>query len=108
VPLLKLVKNKRADDPIFTREDGKRATRYWAYHHMLRICGLAKVPALSPQAFRRTASDVATDAGELGPVIAAHLGQESSVVTDRSYRDRTIVADARQERGFRIIAGGKR
>lgn len=107
VPLLELVKGRKSSDPIFTKEDGTRATRYWAYHHVRRICADAKVTVLSPQGLRRTQSDLATEAGETAMAIARHLGQASSVVTDRSYRDRNVVKAAQQQRAFRVLAGGK-
>lgn len=107
-PLLALVKGRAADAPIFVKDDGKRATRSWAYYHVKRLCKAAKVPELSPQALRRTHSDLATDAGVAGPAVAAHLGQTSTVVTDRSYRDRDVVANAKSQRAFRVIAGGQR
>src|SRR5690606_20809210 len=106
-PLLQLARGKAPDAPIFTKENGERATRYWAYHHVKRICREAKVPELSPQALRRTQSDLATDAGVAAIEIARHLGQTSPVVTDRSYRDPNVVAEAKQERAFRVIAGGR-
>jgi integrase len=105
--LLVLTAGKKPDAPLFTREDGKRATRHWAYHHVKRICGEAKVPVLSPQALRRTQSDLATEAGATGPMVAAHLGQTSSVVTDRSYRDKNVVADAKQGRALTVLQGGR-
>lgn len=108
VLLLELVKGKKPTDPIFTKEDGSRATRHWAYHHVRRLMSDAKVPVLSPQALRRTVSDLATDVGMAGPAIAAHLGQTSTVVTDRSYRDRNTVADAKAQRAFKVLAGGRR
>lgn len=107
-PLLRLAKGKKPTEPIFTKEDGARATRHWAYHHVRQIMKEAGVPVLSPQAIRRTVTDLGTEAGALGPVIAAHLGQTSEAVTDRSYRDPNIVAEAARGRSFRIIAGGRR
>lgn len=104
--LLGLARGKRPTDPIFTKEDGSRATRFWAYHHVKRILREAKVPELPPQALRRTHSDLATDAGVAAVHIAAHLGQSSTAVTDRSYRDREVVAQAKQERALRVIQGG--
>lgn len=106
--LLGLCEGKSPSDPIFTKEDGSRATRHWAYHHVKRICREAKVPELSPQALRRTQSDVATDAGVAAIEVARHLGQVSTRVTDRSYRDRNVVAGAKTERAFQMLAGGKR
>lgn len=102
-----LVDGKAPTDPIFTMEDGQRATRRWANYHVKRICGEAKVPVLPPQALRRTHSDLATDAGVSGVVIAAHLGQTSTAVTDRSYRSKDVVAAAKQGRTLMVLAGGR-
>ena len=105
--LLGLADGKAPDARLFTNESGEPATRHWAYHHVKRICREAKVPELSPQGLRRTQSDVATDAGVAAIEVARHLGQDSTVVTDRSYRDRSVVANAKMERAFRVIAGGR-
>ena len=65
------------------------------------------MPELSPQALRRTQSDLATDAGVAAVEIARHLGQTSTRVTDRSYRDRNVVADAQVDRTLRVLSGGR-
>lgn len=101
-----LARGKGGDAPLFTREDGKRATRYWAYHHVKRICGEAKVPPLSPQALRRTQTDMATEAGESAIAVARHLGHGSTSVASRSYRDRDVAAAAKADRAFRVLRGG--
>lgn len=106
-PLLELAADKSPDAPLFTKENGKRATRYWAYHHVKRICREAKVPELPPQALRRTNSDLADESGVSAVAIAAHLGQTSPAVTQRSYRDRNAMADAKQGRALRVLAGGR-
>ena len=106
VLLLGLCKGKRPDEAIFTKDNGKRATRHWAYYNVRRVLGEAKVPVLSPQALRRTQADMATEAGETSLAVARHLGQTSDVVTDRSYRDRNVVADAKASRALKIIQGG--
>jgi integrase len=103
-----LTKGRAADAPLFVDADGDRVDRHWAYRRVREVCRLAKVPVLSPQALRRTHADVATDAGLASNAVASHLGHTSSVVTDRSYRDRQVTQDARQERAFKVIAGGKR
>lgn len=105
-PLLALTRGRKGDDPIFTKEDGTKATRHGAYHHVKRICREAKVLELSPQGLRRTQSDLATEAGETAIAIANHLGQRSPVVTDRSYRDPNVVANAKTQRAFAVLAGG--
>jgi integrase len=106
-PLLELVKGRAPDAPIFTKENGERATRYWAYHHVKRICREAKVPELSPQALRRTQTDMATEAGETAHAVARHLGQNSPVVTARSYRDPSVAANAKTERALKVMNGGR-
>jgi integrase len=106
--LLELAKGKRPDSPLFTLEDGRPADRHWAYRQVRRITKEAKVCELSPQGLRRTQSDMATVAGVSALEIARHLGQRSTRVTDRSYRDANVIADARAARAFRVIVGGKR
>lgn len=105
--LLTLAKGKKPEAPLFTREDGRRATRHWAYHHVRRICDEAGVPRLSPQALRRTQTDMATEAGETSIAVARHLGHASTAVADRSYRDREVAATARTERALAVITGGR-
>lgn len=103
-----LAANKTPDAPLFVRDDGTMATRHWAYHHVRRICGEAKVPVLSPQAMRRTQTDVATEAGETAIAVARHLGHGSTAVAERSYRDPSVAAAARTERALTVIAGGRK
>lgn len=105
--LRSLAQGKAGDAALFTREDGTRATRHWAYHHVKRICGEAKVPKLSPQALRRTQTDLATEAGETAIAVARHLGHGSTAVADRSYRDPNVASAARSERALRVITGGR-
>lgn len=106
--LLELARGKAPTAPLFTRDDGTKATRHWAYHHVKRICREAKVPELSPQGLRRTQTDMAIDAGATAIDVARHLGHTSTAVTKRSYLDRTTAQDAQQHRAFQVIAGGRR
>jgi integrase len=111
VPLmLDLAHGRPSDAPLFVNEDGERCTRYWAYYHVRRICGDAKVPVLPPQALRRTQADLATDAGMAGVEVSRHLGHEvagAPAVTGRSYVSRNANRDAQAERAFRVIDGGR-
>lgn len=100
--LLELARGKSATDRLFTW------SRHAARHQVRAVCKAAGVPVLPPQALRRTHADLATDAGVAGNLIAQHLGHTSTAVTDRSYRDRQVTQDARRERAFRVIAGGRR
>ncbi len=106
--LLRLAKGRAPDAPLFVTDSGERATRHWAYRHVRRICKAAGVPVVSPQALRRTQTDMATDAGETALAVSRHLGHASTAVTDRSYRDRNVASDAKNERAFRVIAGGRK
>jgi integrase len=106
--LRRLASGKKPTDPLFTREDGEPATRYWAYHHVRRVCADAGVPVTSPQGLRRTQSDAATDAGVASIEVARHLGQRSERVTNRSYRDRTVTANAKASQAWRVLQGGRR
>lgn len=106
--LLALVRGRGPSAPIFVNLEGERASRYVARHTVKAVCKAAGVPVLPPQALRRTHADLATDAGVAGEAVARHLGHVSTTVTDRSYRDRQVTADARQDRAFQVIAGGKR
>lgn len=106
-PLLALA-SKNPDAPLIVNEDGNRVTRRWASYHVQAVCKEAGVPVVTPQALRRTWSDVAEDAGESALVVARHLGHMSASVADRSYRDRQSTNDARGDRALRVIAGGKR
>lgn len=106
--LVALAKDKQPDAPLFTNTSGKRATRWVAYNHVKRICKLAKVPELCPQALRRTQSSLATDAGVAALAVSAHLGHASTGITARAYVDPDVARNAGVERGLRAIAGGKR
>lgn len=106
--LLALGAGRIPDAPLFVDEDGDGLDRHWAYRRVRASCSMAGVPVVPPQALRRTHADVATDAGLASEAVAAHLGHTSSVVTDRSYRDKQVTQDARQERAFRVIAGGRK
>jgi integrase len=108
LPLRALAQGKAPDAPIFVKESGERATRYWAYYHVKRICREARVPDLSPQALRRTQTDMATEAGETSIAVARHLGHGSTAVAERSYRDPAVAAAAKTERMLLVITGGKR
>lgn len=99
--LLALARDKAPTDRLFAW------SRYAARHHVRAVCKEAGVPVLPPQALRRTHADLATDAGVAGDAVARHLGHTSSVVTDRSYRDRQVTQGARAERTLKVIVGGK-
>jgi len=105
--LLALCEGRAPDAPIFARDDGTRATRYWAYYHVRRLTKDAIGRELSPQALRRTQTDMATEASETALAVARHLGHTSERVTERSYRDADVAANAAIGRALEVLAGGR-
>jgi integrase len=110
-PLLVAVAAGRSGNaPLFSHSDLEisRWSRHVAYGHVKRVCEAAGVPALTPQALRRTQATLATDAGATGLMVAAHLGHavaEAPAVTGRAYVGRDAAADAQADRAQRVIAG---
>lgn len=64
---------------------GPERDRQWLYYHVLRLCKLAKVPAVGPHGLRRTHATLALISGVAAEVVAAELGQEGPEVTRTSY-----------------------
>jgi integrase len=106
--LLLLVEGRTPDAPIFLNDAGERATRYWAYYHVRRLVKDATGRDLSPQALRRTFADLGEDASVVAVAVAAHLGQTSPAVTERSYKDAEVTERARAGRVLKVLAGGAR
>lgn len=112
--LIDLARDRAPDAPLFVSEAskrwaaGRRWSRFVARAEVLRCCRAADVPALPPQALRRTQATLATDAGATGPMVARHLGHESAVITHQAYIGRDAAKDAQVERSLRVINGGRR
>jgi integrase len=105
-----LCSGRAGDTPIFTNTRGARMSRYIARRHVRRVCDLAKVTALPPQALRRTWSSLADAVGEAPLSIARHLGHAipaAPKVTEQAYLHRGAVAAAQGERVLRVIRGGR-
>jgi integrase len=106
-----LAKGKKPGDPIFTKDDGSRATRHWANYHVKRLCKAARVPVLPPQALRRTNADMAEAVLESAVAVSVHMGHATggrAAVTDRSYVSAAASRAARQGRAMRVLQGGQR
>lgn len=103
--LRSMVDGRAGDAPIFTDTNGNRMGPDCARKHVLRVCKLAGVPVLPPQALRRTWSSLATDASVAGLAVAAHLGHGSARVAEQSYIDRDTATAAQGERVRNVIRG---
>lgn len=104
--LLHVAAGRAGTAPIFAHPDGSRWTRQLARHHVLRVCGLAGVPQLSPQALRRTQATLAIEAGQTALAVARHLGHatgEAPAITSRSYIGRDAATEAKSDRARRTI-----
>jgi integrase len=104
--LLALCTDRPPTAPLFVNADGGKATRFTARDHVRRICKLAGVQVLPPQALRRTQGTLATEAGVAALAVSAHLGHASTAITARAYVNPEATATARTERAFRVLDGG--
>lgn len=93
------------DAPIFATRKG-RMRRETARQHVRRVCQLAGVPVLPPQALRRTWSSLADETGLAPLAIARHLGHATGGaprVTEQAYMQRGAVDQAKRARAQRAI-----
>jgi integrase len=102
-----LCEGRAADAPIFVNHCGRRFTSDAALRRVKKICALAKVTVVPPQALRRTQASLAHAAGETALAVAAHLGHAGTVVTERSYLERGAAEATRGKRAFEVLQGGK-
>jgi len=98
----------KPDAPIFTDYHDRRLTRQMARHRVMEVCHAAGVSVVPPQALRRTQATLATEAGATALMVADHLGQTSPAIAERAYIEPSAVSDARNERAFQVIQGGRR
>ena len=101
------VAGRTPDTPIFVDSFGHRLSSNAARAHVKRVCDLASVPVVPPQALRRTWTSLATEAGEAAIAVARHLGHGSVKVAQQSYIDRDTSTAASGEAVLRVIRGGR-
>jgi len=101
--LAALVAGRGGGDPLFGDVD-----RHWLGYHVRRLCGVARVPVVSPHGLRGTQASIAARAVPVEHVAEA-LGQDPrGVVTRRHYIEAGAEQDGRQRAALRVIAGGSR
>ena len=102
-PLLKAkAEGKKPVDRLFTCR-----TRQWLWKQVRKLCDTAGVPKIPTHGLRGTAASIATEAGEIGTLIAASLGHVSYATTLDAYARPDAVAAARHGAIFRVLQGGK-
>ena len=106
--LLGLANGKAPDAHLFVNQSGAPMSRYVARERVMAVLKAAGVPALPPQALRRTFTDNAGRQGFALRAIADMTGHETPAVTQRSYISAGVVDGAAVERNFKVLAGGKR
>jgi site-specific recombinase XerC len=107
--LLALCAGRAGDEPIFKTRKKVRMRRETARKHVRRVCALAGVRELPPQALRRTWASLADEAGQAPLAIARHLGQavaNAPRVTEQAYIHRGAVDDAKRRRVAKALRGG--
>lgn len=100
--LLALTKDRKPDAPLFPSRR-REYVRGW----VLRICRLAKVPAVCAHSMRGLHADLALEAGATSELAARALGHESVSTTEQSYASASSLAASRSKRALRVLSGGK-
>lgn len=105
--LLRLADGRAPDAPLFRKHDGDRATRYWLYHHVHRMCAAAGVALVSPHGLRGLQGTLATLAGQTPHAVAAVLGHASPEITKAAYIDPLAIAAERQRIALAALGLGE-
>lgn len=110
VELPKLLRSLVADAVRGLEPDARifPAGRHWLHHHVGRLCEAAKVPEVCTQSLRGLHATLATDAGVTAHAISSALGHTNTIITQRHYTQESATERARQERAFKVLAGGKK
>jgi len=82
-------------------------TDRWVYSQVRRVCDLAAVPRVSPHALRGTHATIAQVEGVAVEAVSKALGHAGTGVTRAHYTDAASVQSAANERGLRVLEGGK-
>lgn len=72
--LLKIAKDKRPTDLLFTKANGAPANRRWLLHHTERLCKKAGVPRVTPHGLRGSGATMAVRLGGSVENVARALG----------------------------------
>jgi integrase len=83
-----------------------RHWRDWVRKWSREICERAEVPLVPAHGLRGTATTIATEAGAVGHLIAAHLGHASAETTAESYVAKGVGEKAARRRGWSVLDGG--
>lgn len=83
-------------------------SREWVLDNVKRLCRLAGVPVVTAHGLRGTMSSIASAAGAVTHLVAATLGHAGTAVTLGHYIRPEAAQRGTQERGMRILRGGKK
>src|SRR4029077_2411381 len=81
--------------------------RHWIGYHARRLCRVAKVPELGPQALRGTFSSIGAEATPVD-FVARALGHAGPSITRQHYLARGAERAGQQRTALRVLAGGRR
>ena len=102
-----LVAGRAPDAPVFLDTFGNRLKSNAARAHAKRVCELACVTVVPPQALRRTWSTLAREAEVSALAVASHLGHGSVRVTQQSYVDQDTERTTQTGVVLRALKGGQ-
>lgn len=107
-PIFKVLsRGKEPTDFLFG--DGKTPrTRDYPSVWCLKICRMARIPAVRAHAMRRAHATIATEKGVTGHVLATAMGHRSFKTTMHSYVKRGTAERVQREQAFRMIQGERK
>lgn len=113
--LLELAKGRAGAAYLFGETDLERPSRYWIHYHCRRLCGVAKVPLVSPHGLRGTHATIAHGHVASSSHVAAALAAAASglghapgsPITASTYIAPGEVDKATQRAALRVLRGGK-
>jgi integrase len=106
--LIRLTVGKSPTAPIFARSDGSPQTRHWLYRQVHRLCDLAGIQRVCPQALRGFHGTAGIAGGKTSHEVAAQLGHgNTKLVEDGTYGDRDVALSVRSRATLQVLTGGR-
>jgi integrase len=111
--LAELAKGRAGAAYLFGETDLERPSRYWIHYHCRRLCGVAKVPLVSPHGLRGTHATIAHGHVSSSQHVVAALAAAASglghapgsPITASTYIAPGAVDKAKQRAALRVLRG---
>ncbi len=103
--MLELAAGLEPDAPLFTRDDGEPATRYWISWHAKRHMKAAKVRVVTAHGLRGTFATIKTLTSGDARAVSKSMGHTSTTMTDRHYIDQQAASNDGINRVAEFLSG---